>query len=269
MPTLTTTNGTSLYYEVHGAGPPLLLVHAISAGAAMWRPQVEHFAATHRVITFDAPGVGRSGPIRGSRGTLPAMAADVVDLLDHLAVARAAVCGVSFGGILAQQLAVTHPERIERLAIVDSYSDSRPTSLGRAAWLASVYAGAWSNLLPTRVLRSIIERQYRRWPEAASVLGEAVSRLRGVDALKTRLAINLVNFVPGLRSADFPVLAVVGADSWPRSGTFTAELRRAVPRTAVVRIPDSTDPSSLCRPELFNEILARFLRDEPVGTAPG
>ncbi|APU16456.1 MULTISPECIES: alpha/beta fold hydrolase [Actinoalloteichus] len=268
MPTLE-TNGTSLYFEVHGEGPPLLLIHAISAGANMWRPQVDHFAATHRVITFDARGVGRSGPIQGWRGVLATMAADVRALLDHLGVRRAAVCGVSFGGVLAQQFATAHPDRVERLVIVDSYSDSRPTSLGRAAWLASVYAGAWSNLLPAGVLRSVIERQYRRWPVAANVLGEAVSRLRGVDALKTRLAINLVNFVPGLRATTFPILAVVGEDSWPRSITFVEELRRRVPRTTVARIPDSTDPSSLCRPALFNEVLGRFLRDEPVATARG
>ncbi|AOS63796.1 alpha/beta fold hydrolase [Actinoalloteichus hymeniacidonis] len=258
MPTLD-SGGTTLYYEVHGAGPPLLLVHAISAGADMWRPQVDHFAKSHRVITFDARGVGRSGPITSWRRVLATMAEDVRALLDHLDVAQAAVCGVSFGGVLAQQFAASHPDRVERLAIVDSYSDSRPSTIGRAAWLLSVYAGASSNLLPNRVLQSVIERQYRRWPLAAETLSAAVARLRGTDALKTRLAINLVNFVPALGAASFPILAVVGEDSWPRSMRFAAELRSAVPRTTVVRIPDSADPSTLCQPARFNEVLQRFL----------
>lgn len=256
------SGGTPIHYESHGSGPPLVLIHAISAGAQMWRHQVEHFASTHRVIVFDARGVGRSGPIRGWRHIRDRMADDVARLLTHLGEHRAAVCGVSFGGVIAQHVALRHPDRIERLAIVDAYSDSRPTTPGKALWLASVYAGASSNLMPASVLIRIMRSQYRRWPEAADALAAAVSRLRPMDALKTRLAINLVNYPPALNRAHYPVLGVVGEDSWPRSITFMEELRRAVPRTRLVRVPDSTDPTPLCQPAAFNEILAAFLGDD-------
>lgn len=164
--------------------------------------------------------------------------------------------------MIAQHFAQRHPGRVERLAIVDSYGDSRPTSLGKALWLASVYAGASSNLLPTSTLVRIMRSQYRRWPRAADQLAEAVSRLRPVDALKTRLAINLVNYPPALNRQDYPILGVVGEDSWPRSTTFMEELRRDVPRTRLVRVPDSTDPTPLCQPAVFNEILGAFLRED-------
>ncbi|MBZ2196551.1 alpha/beta fold hydrolase [Occultella gossypii] len=254
------SDGTGIYYETHGDGPALVLIHAISSGADMWRAQVEHFSASHRVVVFDARGVHRSGPITGWRHIRSRIAGDVAALLDHLGIARAAVCGVSFGGVIAQHVAARHPDRIQALAIVDTYSDSRPTTVGKAAWLASVYLGSVSNLLPGTLLADIMRQQYARWPAAAAYLAEAVSRLRAWDGFKTRIAINLVNYLPAHAAADYPLLAVVGTDSWPRSSTFMDELKHAVPRTELVHVPDSGDPTPLCRPEEFNRILGDFLR---------
>lgn len=259
------SDGTALYYEVHGHGPALVLVHAISTGAAMWQAQVSRFAPEHRVIIFDARGVGRSGGITGWTNIRDRMADDIARLLDHLGEQRAAICGVSFGGVIAQHFAERHPGRVDRLAIVDSYSDTRPITVGRALWLASVYAGAVSNLLPVELLAKIMRRQYGRWPHAAEHLARAVTDLRPWDALKTRLAITLVQYTPALNAADYPLLGVVGESSWPRSITFMEELRRAVPRTRIARIADSSDPSPLCRPEAFNEVLAAFLEDDGGG----
>lgn len=242
MPTFT-IRGEPIYYETYGQGPPLVLIHAISTGADMWAPQIERFSADHRVIVFDARGVGRSGHIRGWRRIRDRMADDVAHLLDHLGENTATICGVSFGGVIAQHFAARYPHRVKRLIVVDSYSDTRPTSIGTALWLTSVYAGSISNLLPRRVLARIIRAQYRQWPHAADYLATAVTRLRPLDALKTRCAITLVNYPPALSAADYPILAVVGEHSWPRSVTFMDELRRAVPRTRLIRVADSNDPT--------------------------
>jgi pimeloyl-ACP methyl ester carboxylesterase len=87
-------HGTSIYYETHGQGPPLVLVHAISAGTGMWSAQIDRFSQDHRVIVFDARGVGRSGPIRGWRRVRDQIADDIARLLAHLGEGRATICGV-------------------------------------------------------------------------------------------------------------------------------------------------------------------------------
>lgn len=261
MPVLD-SDGTPIYYESHGNGRPLVLIHAISAGAGMWASQVELFSRDHRVIVFDARGVDRSGRISGWSGVRDQIADDIARLLTHLAEERATICGVSFGGVIAQHFAARHPERVERLVVVDSYSNTRPTTIGKALWLASVYAGSISNFLPPTTLSRIMKREYRRWPLAAEYLSAAVTRLRSIDAFKSRLAISLVNYSHALKASNFPVLAVVGESSWPRSIAFMEELRRAVPRTRLIRVPDSNDPTPLCQPDTFNDILAEFLRDE-------
>lgn len=260
MPVLD-SGGPPIYYETHGRGHPLVLIHAISAGAGMWSAQVEHFSRTHRVIVFDARGVGRSGVISGWTHVRDQIADDLARLLTHLSEEQAAICGVSFGGVIAQHFVARHPERVERLVIVDSYSDTRPTSVSRAAWLASVFARSISNFLPPATLSRIMRKQYRRWPHAADYLSEAVMRLRPLDAFKTRCAITHVNYPPALNAANYPILGIVGENSWPRSVTFMEELRSAVPRTRLIRIADSNDPTPLCQPDTFNDILENFLRE--------
>ncbi|MGO2520857.1 MAG: alpha/beta fold hydrolase [Microbacterium sp.] len=255
------SDGCAIYYEAHGDGPPLVLIHAISAGADMWRAQVERFSHSHRVIIFDARGVDRSGPIRGWHHIRHRMADDVARLLTHLGEHRAIICGVSFGGVIAQEFAARHADRVEQLILVDTYSDTRPTTAAKALWLASVYAGSISNLLPPSMLAKIMRRQYRRWPDAADVLADAVTRLRAIDALKTRCAITLVAYPKTLNAATFPILAVVGTESWPRSMTFMQELHAVVPRTRLLRVPESNDPTPLCQPNAFNELLAKFLTE--------
>lgn len=268
MPVLETGDGP-IHYRVHGHGPALVLVHAISAGMGMWDAQVERFSRDRQVIVFDARGVGRSASIRGWRGVRDRMADDIAALLDELGLAQVAVCGVSFGGVIAQHFAVRYPERVERLAVVDAYSDTRPLTVQRALWLASVYLGAVSNLMPARTLSAIMRQQYRRWPAAADYLSRAVQDLRPLDALKTRLAINLVNYPPALNAAAYPVLGVVGESSWPRSRTFMQEMDAAVPRMRLVGVAEAGDPTPLCRPDVFNEILADFLSGRPVAPRPG
>ena len=261
MPVLD-TQGAQIYYETHGQGRPLVLIHAISAGTGMWSAQIERFSRDHRVIVLDARGIGQSGPIRGWRRVRDQITHDIAQLLNHLGEERATICGVSFGGVIAQHFAACYPGRVERLAVIDSYSDTRPTSLGKALWLASVYAGSISNLMPPAALSRIMRDQYRRWPHAADYLSKAVTRLRPLDALKSRWAINLVNYPPALNAATYPILGVVGEDSWPRSIAFMEELQRAVPRTHLIRVADSNDPTPLCQPEAFNAILTEFLNDQ-------
>lgn len=90
-------------------------------------------------------------------------------------------------------------------------------------------------------------------------LAAAVASLRPVDAPKTRLAITLVNYTPALKRATYPVLGVVGEDSWRRSMTYMEELRQVIPRTQLKRIADSTDPNPLCQVDTINEVLRDFL----------
>jgi 3-oxoadipate enol-lactonase len=105
------------YYERSGSGPKLMFLNgsgATLAGSAPFiTPLVEHFD----VAAADQRGLGRTG-LPGSPYTMADVASDVVALADHLEWTHFRVMGTSFGGMLAQELSVTIPDRIERLALL-------------------------------------------------------------------------------------------------------------------------------------------------------
>ena len=109
-------NGTTLYCEVRGEGPPVLLVHAGGQDAEVWRPVAERLSAL-TVVTYDRRGTLRSGredwPGKGSAQH----ADDAAALLEALGLKEVVVFGASSGGIPALQVALRHPRRI-RLALV-------------------------------------------------------------------------------------------------------------------------------------------------------
>lgn len=107
--------GHRLRVRVRGDGPPVLLLNGLGASVAMWEP-LHADLADFRVISFDAPGTGRSStPARPY--TMAALAGVVAGLLDQLGEQAVDVVGYSFGGALAQQVARDHAERVRRLVL--------------------------------------------------------------------------------------------------------------------------------------------------------
>jgi pimeloyl-ACP methyl ester carboxylesterase len=110
-------NGVRLYYETHGDGPPLVLIEGIGYASWMWAWQVDALAAHHRLVLYDNRGVGRS-VAPPSPYTVQELAGDMAALLDALGLERAHLLGVSAGGFIAQQFALSFPERVDRLVLV-------------------------------------------------------------------------------------------------------------------------------------------------------
>ncbi|KXF54909.1 MULTISPECIES: alpha/beta fold hydrolase [Rhodococcus] len=111
-------SGRQVRVRVHGEGPPLLLINGLGANVAMWGPLLPHLE-DFQVITFDAPGVGRSQApyLPYSLSYIADVALEVLDALGH---ESADVLGYSLGGAVAQQLARQAPERVRRLALVSA-----------------------------------------------------------------------------------------------------------------------------------------------------
>ena len=149
----TTSDGLNLFYTTTGdpADPALVLVHGLGADYRMYAPQVEAFAAAGwHVITPDLRGHGQSAAV--AVFAVADCARDMAELLDHLGIAQAAFAGVSLGGLVVQQVAVDHPDRVTRLVVVDSYSSTRGLTRKLAGWTAA----AMFRLLPRNTLIGIM-----------------------------------------------------------------------------------------------------------------
>ncbi|MES1192516.1 MAG: alpha/beta hydrolase [Steroidobacter sp.] len=112
-----TINGHKMYYEVHGHGSSLLLLHGGgSSGAESFEQQLHVFARHHQIILPDQVGQGRTPDVSGAL-SYTAMMRDTLALLNLLQLKKVDVVGFSDGGILALMLAVNHPQRIGRVVV--------------------------------------------------------------------------------------------------------------------------------------------------------
>jgi len=112
-------NGIHLYYEIHGGGPPLVLLHGGLGAIEMFGPNIPALAKSHRVIAVDLYGHGRTA-LTDRPLELPGMADDVAALLKHLGIARADLMGYSLGAAVALQTAVRHPEVVNKVVAVST-----------------------------------------------------------------------------------------------------------------------------------------------------
>lgn len=114
-------SGTELHYLRAGEGEPMLLIQGMSATHLAWgRPFLDELERSFDCIVFDNRGMGLSGHAELPFTTAD-LAADAVGLLDALEIESAHVVGISMGGMIAQELALAHPERIRTLTIGASY----------------------------------------------------------------------------------------------------------------------------------------------------
>ena len=112
----TKINNIDIYYEVHGAGEPLLLIMGLGANATAWVLQIEEFSKHYTVIAFDNRDSGRSEKMTGSY-SMRQMASDAIGLLDELSIGTAHVFGMSMGGMIAQELILHYPDRVRSLVL--------------------------------------------------------------------------------------------------------------------------------------------------------
>jgi len=114
-------NDINIYYEVHGEGEPLLLIHGLAARGNGFVKQIPALSRSFRTIIFDNRGVGETDQPEEPY-SIAQMADDAVGLLDTLGVEAASVFGVSMGGMIAQELTIRHPHRVKKLALGCTHS---------------------------------------------------------------------------------------------------------------------------------------------------
>jgi 3-oxoadipate enol-lactonase len=106
----------NLYYEIHGKGEPLVLIMGYGFRGGHWFAIQDKLATKHRVIVFDNRGTGQSDK-PAIPYTAKMMAADVLGLMDVLGIGSTSIFGVSMGGMIAQEFALNHPERLSNLIL--------------------------------------------------------------------------------------------------------------------------------------------------------
>ena len=139
-----TVGGRRLFHQRRGAGEPLLLIQGMSGTHLAWgEPFLTGLEADFDVVAYDHRGIGRSDRVE-EPFTIAELAADAAGLLDELGWPSAHVLGISMGGMVAQELALAHPDRIRTLTLGCTYCGGEGSSLAPQSTLEKLSAGMLS-----------------------------------------------------------------------------------------------------------------------------
>ncbi len=259
MPTVS-VNGVKLYYERHGSGAPLLLIHGLGSSTRDWEYQIPAFSAAYEVIAFDVRGHGRSDKPRGPY-SVSLFAADALALMRRLECFPAHVVGLSMGGMIALQMAVQSPAALRSMTLVNSPPELRPVTWGERF-------RAWQRVAMVRLLgmrrmgRFLAQRMFPQ-PEQAEIRRVFEARWAENDrraylaALKALLGWSVVEHLPQM---DLPALMLAAEADYTPVEAYRAWAAR-MPRARLAVIRHSRHGTPVDQPQAFNRAVLDFLRD--------
>ena len=268
-----------LYYDERGSGDPLLLVMGLAADSAAWMFQVPDFARRYRTIVFDNRGVGRSAKPPGPY-TIHEMADDTAGLLDVLGIARAHVVGVSMGGMIAQELALRHPNRVRGLVLACTYPEpdaevERHREFSVAQFGGTVAADGemridLTALDPTLFFQHLLPRVFNQafidqeLPKLMQLFSGALQYGFSMEAILGQVAA-----VMGHRATDrlhqikARTLVITGDADLLIPPANSRVLAEHIPNAKLVTIPGGSHGFNFETPEIFNREVLDFLAGVP------
>ena len=245
-----TRDGISLNYEIHGAGPAILLSHGYSATLEMWRGQIAPLSQRHQLILWDMRGHGQTdSPDEPSLYSRDRTVADMAALLDKAGVERAIVGGLSLGGYMSLAFYLRYPERVRALLLFDTGPGFKNDE-ARAAW--NKRAAETANAFETEGLASLKSRSREM---ATSTHRSAAGLARAARGMLAQRDARVIKALPDIK---VPTLIIVGADD----ASFLAPadyMAAKIPNARKVVIPDAGHASNLDQPEIFNQAVLEFL----------
>ncbi|MFD7027457.1 alpha/beta fold hydrolase [Streptomyces sp. NPDC059917] len=273
MPSLDFSGHDSLHYVRRGVGAPLLLIQGAAASHLHWGQRLlSLLARAFDVVAYDHRGVGHSAPVSGPF-TIEELADDAARVLDRVGWTRADIVGVSMGGVIAQELALRHPDRVRRLVLGCTHAGGAAASTTRAACEAEVAAAVVrGNRIATarNMFRLGVKDEDALPPEAWLEYQDSVLTLP-VDPRATVLqtgALARHTTADRLQELRVPTLVIHGeADRMvhPEDGIAVA---RGI-RDARLTILDAGHLFWLEQPEQTADIIAKFCAEAAVSPGSG
>ena len=246
-----------LHCRRFGEGRALVLLHGFLGGSGYWAPQISHFARMFEVIAPDLPGFAGSHA-QPTPDTISGFAPVLLDFLDRISIGRFALVGHSLGGMVAQQIALDFPDRVERLVLYGTASAGRLP--GRFETQEASIA---------RILSEGIEAHAEVTTQSWFVYGkdnpfyemchESGVGLSADDAVRVLKAGAQWNVTSRLRELSTPTLVICGDRDRSCSPEESIKLWHAIPDSRLCIVPSCAHCVHLEKADIFNGIVADFL----------
>ena len=261
-------NGCNFAFREGGEGPRVLFIQGVGVHGDGWAPQIEDLRSDFHCVSFDNRGVGASRPAP-RRLSVEGMAEDAFALLNHLQIGSAHLVGHSLGGAIAQQMAVTHPERVRSLSLLCTVARGADATArsGRMLWLG-LASSIGTRRSRGRAFLQIVTAPGSVPPGTEDEVAKGLAPLFGHD-LGSRPSIARTQ-LRALRAFDsrsqlqeiggiMPRLVVSAAHDLIAPPRFGRGLAAEIPGARFVEIADAAHGVTLQRPAETNALLKAHL----------
>jgi pimeloyl-ACP methyl ester carboxylesterase len=264
-------NGSRVNYIEIGEGPPLVFVHGLSGCWQNWLENIPHFARSRRVIAIDLPGFGDS-ELPQEHISIPGYGQFVDAFLGEIGVERTSIVGNSMGGFIAAEVAISHPSRVGKLALVSAAGvmTVRQAELALAKRLSRAFHAGSGRVLSRRqslvrrrrlrkmILYGIVRYPELLQPELVYEIASGGGKPGFMDAFRAVLDYDFSDRLPGVES---PTLIVWGRNDRivPVGGAYRYE--QLIPNSRRVIFEETGHVPMIERPALFNRVLEDFLSE--------
>lgn len=254
-----TINGIDIRYCIEGRGPWVTLSHSLATDHSMWDELAAALRDGHTVLRYDARGHGGTSAPDGPY-SLDILVTDVIGLLDALAIERTHFIGLSMGGMLAQQLALRAPQRIDKLVIANSTSRVPPEA-----------GPIWDERITqaqTLGMTSQVDMLLKRWFTAPFLAGHSEMADRVAALIAATPVAGYVGCAEAIRHLDItdrlgaitaPTLVIAGIDDPMTPPVVSEIIASAIPGACLEEIFCASHMSCLEQPEAFNHAVIEFL----------
>lgn len=237
--------------------PALLLLNSLGTSLEMWDEQIDALRERYEIVRFDARGHGRSGATARTELSIGDLARDALAVLDGCGIARAHLCGLSLGGMIAMYIATHWPDRVLKLALCNTSAYMPP----REAWQARI------ETVHTHGMAALIEGILERWftPEFRLAHPDRVERVRAM-LLETEprsyaacaAAVRDMDQRESIRGIMAKTLVIAGTQDLATPSPHAELIRDTIPGAQLLVI-DAAHLSNMEQPQAFNGALLGFL----------
>jgi len=255
------SQGLEIFFEDVGTGTPVVLGHSFLCSGKMWREQVPALVGRFRVINPDLRGHGRSSEVNRPFSLYDAVS-DVVAVLDRLGIGKAIWCGLSIGGMVALRAALTCPERVSALILLDTDAGAE-TALRKLKYLAMGAGARAVGISPflSSIARLMFGATTRR--HEPTLVAEWNKEFAGVHVPSVLWCLDALmrrdSMLERLGRIGVPALVLVGEEDRSLPPPLSRRIHDLLPGSTFSVIPAAGHLSALEQPEAVNHAILTFL----------
>jgi 3-oxoadipate enol-lactonase len=246
-----------VFYEVTGDGLPVLLIHGGFMDSRMWDKQVPELSKSFKVIRFDIRGFGKSS--RPGKEFYPGK--EVAQLLDHLKVPKAAVVGLSMGGSVAIDFALSYPEKVHALILAEPGVAGHKWSnevMGEMKAMTSAFQSGGREAAIEVLLKASAFRNAAKNPAVFQNVKRQVND--NFNPAMPPMRSNFPDAIQRLTKINAPTLLLVSEHAGPDALVIKTEIEKQVKQAKIVTVQGAGHMMNMEQPAQFNKIIVDFLK---------